>query len=420
MFQKVLLDNGLRLVTCEMPHTRSVSVAVFIGCGSCYETDSDAGISHFIEHLCFKGTGKRPNAKDISEAIESVGGIINGGTDKELTVYWCKVASRHLPLALDVLTDMVRNSKFDPMDIDRERQVIVEEINMSLDSPVQRVDMLMDELLWPGLPLGRDIAGKRDIVSSFKRQQIVDYFNSHYSPNNIVISIAGDINQAQVQAAIETELAGWDTVDKPARYPSVHEQFSYGSSFERKDNEQVQLCMGIHGVSLFDPDRFLVDLLNSVLGEGMSSRLFIEMREQRGLAYEINSCAEHYKDSGAIIIRAGIDQERVEEALTAILDQLTLIKSDITERELNRVKEMNKGRLQLALEDTRSVANWLGIQEVLLENILTLEEVISLIDAVTLNDLKRVANKLIINNRLNLAMVGPIKNEEKIRSILAK
>ena len=277
MFRKNLLDNGLRLITCEMPHTRSVSVAVFIGCGSCYETDSMSGISHFIEHLCFKGTKKRRNSKDISEAVVSVGGIINGGTDKELTVYWCKVASRHLPLALDVLTDIIHNSRLDSIDIERERQVIIEEINMSLDSPVQRVDMLMDELLWPGLPLGRDIAGKREIVSSFKREQILDYYNAHYSSNNTVISIAGDIDHDKVMSIVKNELSSWEPVDKQARYSSVYEQLAPGSSIEVRDYEQIQLCFGIPGVSIFNPDRFSVDLLNSILGEGMSSRLFLEI-----------------------------------------------------------------------------------------------------------------------------------------------
>jgi predicted Zn-dependent peptidase len=402
-----------------MAHTRSVTVSIFIGCGSCYESDSEAGISHFIEHLCFKGTGKRPNAKDISEAIEGVGGIINAGTDKELTVYWCKVASRHLPLALDVLIDLIRNSRFDPVEIDRERQVIIEEINMSLDSPRQRVDMLMDELLWPGLPLGRDIAGRRELISQLTQKQIIEYFNNHYLPNNTVISIAGDIDEFQVQSIIRRELTNWEPSEKPARYPSVREQLTPGSSIEIKDNEQVQLCLGIPGISLFHPDRFSIDLLSSILGEGMSSRLFVEIRERRGLAYEIHSCTEHYLDSGAVVIRAGVDQGRVEDVVRAILDQLTLIKNDITESELNRVKELNKGRLVLALEDTRSVANWLGIQEILLEDILTVDEIMARIDAVTLDDLSRVASELIVNNRYNLAIVGPQIKEKPIISMLA-
>ena len=181
MHQKTILDNGLRLLTSEMPHTHSVSIVFFVGSGTCYETDTEAGISHFIEHLCFKGTSKRQTAKEISEAIEGVGGILNGGTDKELTVLWCKVASQHFKLALDVLVDLIRNSHFDNKDIGRERQVIIEEINMSLDSPQQRVDMLIDEILWPGQPLGRDSAGKKEVVAALTRQQILDFFHKHYS-----------------------------------------------------------------------------------------------------------------------------------------------------------------------------------------------------------------------------------------------
>ncbi len=219
MYEKITLDNGLRLLTSEMPHTRSVSVVFFLGVGSRYEIDSEAGISHFIEHLCFKGTDKRRTAKEISEAIESVGGILNGGTDKELTTYWCRVTSEHFLLALDVLIDLLRSSRFAAEDIDRERQVIIEEINMSLDSPRQRVAMLIDEIIWPGQPLGRDIAGNRETITALTRQQILDFFSSAYLPNNIVISIAGDIEQKQIQDTVSKALGGWKRNKVSARLP---------------------------------------------------------------------------------------------------------------------------------------------------------------------------------------------------------
>ena len=219
MHEKITLDNGLRLLTSQMPHTRSVSVVFFTAAGSRYETEPEAGISHFIEHICFKGTQKRHSSKEISEAIESVGGMINGGTDKELTTFWCRVTSQHFLLALDVLVDLLLHSRFDANDIDRERQVIIEEINMSLDSPRQRVSMLIDELLWPGQPLGRDIAGSKETVTALTRQQMLDFFSGHFLPNNTVVAIAGDIEQKQVQDAISQTLGKWKSRQSTSRLP---------------------------------------------------------------------------------------------------------------------------------------------------------------------------------------------------------
>ena len=206
MFQKVTLDNGLRLVTAAMPHTRSVSIGFFIGAGSRYEADMQAGISHFIEHLCFKGTSKRPTTTDISTVIEGVGGILNAGTDKELTVYWCKVAQPHFGTALEVLVDMLLNSRFDPVEIEKERQVIIEEINMSLDSPSQRVAMLVDEVLWPGHALGRDIAGNKESVTAITRDMMLDYLVKHYLPGNTVLAVAGDIRHEEVATMVKAHL----------------------------------------------------------------------------------------------------------------------------------------------------------------------------------------------------------------------
>jgi len=418
MYEKITLDNGLRLLTSEMPHTRSVSVVFFLGVGSRYEIDSEAGISHFIEHLCFKGTDKRRTTKEISEAIEGVGGILNGGTDKELTTYWCRVTSEHFLLALDVLIDLLRGSRFAAEDIDRERQVIIEEINMSLDSPRQRVAMLIDEIIWPGQPLGRDIAGNRETITALTRQQILDFFSSAYLPNNIVISIAGDIEQKQIQDTVTKALGGWKRNKVSAGFPNSSNQEAARLKIEFRETEQVQLCLAVPGFSYFDPDRFAVDLLSTVLGEGMSSRLFTEIREQQGLAYDIHSYADHFADSGAVIIYAGVDSSRVDNALSAIIDQLSKIKEQISDAELKKAKEMAKGRLVLSLESSRNVAGWLGAQELLTKRILTPDEVISLVEAVTIEDLKRVARQLFTGEKLNLAIVGPVKKEEPLAKLL--
>ena len=418
MYEKITLDNGLRLLTSEMPHTRSVSVVFFLGIGSRYETDDIAGISHFIEHLCFKGTEKRRTAKEISEAVESVGGILNGGTDKELTTYWCRVTSEHFPMALDVLTDLLRGSRFAAEDIDRERQVIIEEINMSLDSPRQRVAMLIDETLWPGQALGRDIAGSRETITAMTRQQMLDFFSTAYLPNNTVLSIAGDINQKKIQDTVSKSLGEWKPAISPSGFPNKFSQQAPGMKIEFRETEQVQLCLAVPGFSYFDPDRFAVDLLSTILGEGMSSRLFTEIREQQGLAYDIHSYADHFSDSGAVIVYAGVDSSRVNKAIEAIIDQLSKIKEDISDAELKKAKEIAKGRLLLSLEASRNVAAWLGTQELLTKRILTPDEVIAMVEAVTIEDLKRVARKLFIGQKLNLAIVGPVKKEEPLAELL--
>jgi predicted Zn-dependent peptidase len=418
MYEKITLDNGLRLLTSEMPHTRSVSIVFFLGIGSRYETDPEAGISHFIEHLCFKGTEKRRTAKEISETIESVGGVLNGGTDKELTTYWCRVTSEHFPLALEVLIDLLRGSRFAAEDIERERQVIIEEINMSLDSPRQRVAMLIDEVLWPGQALGRDIAGSRETLTAMTRQQILRYFSNGYLPNNTVVSIAGDIKHKKIQKAINDTLRNWKPAEAPSGFPNKFNQKSANVKIEFRETEQVQFCLAVPGLSYFDPDRFALDLLNTVLGEGMSSRLFIEIREKQGLAYDIHSYSDHFSDSGAVIVYAGVDSSRVDKAVRAVIDQLSQAKEQISDAELRKAKEMAKGRLLLSLESSRNVASWLGGQELLTKRILTPDEVIELIEAVTVNDLKRMAQQLFTTEKLNLAVVGPVKDEDPLVDLL--
>ena len=224
MYQKTTLDNGLRLITASMPHTRSVAISFFLGTGSRYETETQAGVSHFIEHICFRGTSKRPTAREISTAIEGVGGILNGGTDKELTVYWCKVAQPHFQTALDVLVDMLLNSRFDPADIEKERQIIIEEINMSYDSPAQRVGMLIDELLWPKHPLGRDIAGSKESVTAITRDMLLGYLNGQYQPGNTVLSVAGDIQHQEMLTTINQILGSWTNQQPHSGYLAYREQ----------------------------------------------------------------------------------------------------------------------------------------------------------------------------------------------------
>ena len=418
MYQKTTLDNGLRILTASMPHTPSVTICIYIGVGSRYETEAEAGISHFIEHLLFKGTSKRPTAKKISEAIEGVGGILNGGTDKEITVYWCKVARSHFSLALDVLVDMLLHAKFDPPDIEKERQVIIEEINMSKDSPPQQAHMLIEELLWPNHPLGRDVAGSKESVSVITRDTMLECLANRYLPHNTVVTIAGDIQHEEMINTVSQTMGRWTSSQPRPEYVPYKEQPVPRPIIETRDTEQAHLCLALPGLPLLHPKRFTLDLLNVILGGGMSSRLFTEIRDKLGLAYSIHSYVDHSYDSGSLTIYAGVEPKNRQTAIKAILEQLIQLREPIPESELSKAKELSKGRLLLRMEDSRNVADWLGGQEILTERILSVDQVISIIDAITTEQLGQLAQELLVGNQLRLAVVGPIAKDEPLEELL--
>ena len=419
VYQKTVLSNGLRIVTSEMPHTRSVCITIFIGAGSRYELPEQAGLSHFVEHLCFKGTERRPTSKEISETIDGIGGVLNGGTDKELTVYWVKVARPHYLVALDLLVDMLRNSKFDPVEMENERKVIIEELNMSMDSPQSRVDTLIDEVVWPNQALGRDVAGSKDTVSAINRQTILGHVSRLYLPGNSVISVAGDISHDEVVDSIAKAFGDWPNGVAGDWSPAEDSQDTPRLKVEPRKTEQVHLCMAVRGLSNRHPDRFILDLLNVVLGEGMSSRLFLEIRERKGLAYDIHSHVSYFRDSGSLAIYAGVDPKKIELTLEAILGELVRLRDDrIPEAEVIKAKEMGKGRLMLRMEDTRSVSGWMGGQELLTGRVLSVDEVVSIVDAITASDMQRVAKELFLTSKVNLALVGPVRNKRRLEKLL--
>jgi predicted Zn-dependent peptidase len=419
VYQKTVLNNGLRIVTSEMPHTCSVCITIFIGAGSRYELPEQAGLSHFVEHLCFKGTEKRPTSKEISETIDGVGGVLNGGTDKELTVYWVKVARPHYPVALDLLVDMLRHSKFDPVEMENERKVIIEELNMSMDSPQSRVDTLIDEVVWPNQSLGRDVAGTKDTVSAINRQMILGHMSRLYLPGNSIISVAGDISHDEVVDSIVKAFGDWPVGVAGDWFPAEDNQDAPRLKVESRKTEQVNLCLAVRGLSSQHPDRFILDLLNVVLGEGMSSRLFLEIRERKGLAYDIHSHVSYFRDSGSLAIYGGVDPKKIELTVEAILQELIRLRDDrIPEVEVIKAKEMGKGRLMLRMEDTRSVSGWMGGQELLTGRILTVDEVVSIVDAITASDIQRVARELFLTSKLNLALVGPVRSKGRLGRLL--
>ncbi|HLC30656.1 MAG TPA: pitrilysin family protein [Dehalococcoidia bacterium] len=418
MFQKTTFPNGLRVLTSCMPHTRSVSVSLYLGAGSRYEAPEVAGISHFVEHLLFKGTTKRPRPEDVSGAIENLGGLHNGATDREITSYWCKVARPHFLVGLDVLLDMVHHSKFDPEEVEKERKVIIEEISMVQDSPPELAGLLIDQTMWPDQPLGRDVGGTRETVNGITRSMLVEYLNHQYGPGNAVISIAGDLEHAEAIEALEPSLDEWRPSQPGSLYPTVESQTGPRVSVINRKTEQAHLCLALPGLSTLHPDRYVLALLNTVLGEGSTSRLFLEVRERRGLAYDIHSYVSHFLDAGALTVYAGVDPKNASDTLRVVLDQLLRLRTGIPEEELSRARELIKGRILLRMEDTRAVSSWIGNQELLTGTVKTVDEVVEQIDAITAEDVRRVACTLIKPERLNLAVVGPFRSDRPFYRLL--
>jgi len=416
--RKTTLANGLRIISSPMPHVRSVAVSLYVGAGSRFETPQESGISHFIEHLCFKGTAKRPTAQAISEAIDGVGGILNAATDREYTVYYAKVAQTHFELAVDVLADLVQAPLFDPEEMEKERKVVLEELASVADSPGQQVDLILDALIWPDQPLGWDIAGSEASVTGITRDMIIDYARRQYVPNNMVVSVAGNVEHDDVVSMLEERL-GIAIAGAPGSwFPAEEEQAEPRCSVLSKRTEQTHISMAVRAFPLSHPDRYALDLLSVLFGEGMSSRLFLELRERQGLCYDVNSYVNHLLDTGSFGVYAAVDPRNAGQALDALLAELRRLREGIAEEELHKARELAKGRMLLRLEDTRSVSGWLGGQEVLTGRILSPEDIVERIEAVTTSDLNRVVDTLLRPERLSLAVVGPHRSERPFQSRL--
>ena len=418
MYQRTALDNGLPVLTASMPHTRSVSLAIFIGAGSRYESDEVAGVSHFLEHLLFKGTKGWPTARELSEAVEGVGGIMNASTDREMTIFWCKVARPHFQRAMDVLADMMLNPLLDPMEIEKEREVVLEELRMTNDFPTSRVDLLIDATLWPAQPMGRDVGGDQESVTNITRDQILDYTRHQYTPSNSVVAIAGDISHEEVLDSLGGALRDWAPAEPVSWYPVVDGQESARIRVEQRKTEQAHLCIGLPSLPLTHPDRYALGLMNVMLGEGMSSRLFLELREKQSLAYDVHSSMNLFRDCGSLIVYCGVEAQKSERAISAILEQLKGLQSDIPQSELEKARELSKGRMLLRMEDSRSVAMWMGAQQILTGKVRTVDDVVAQMDAVSTNDIERVASDLIQEDKLNLAVVGPYRSDRRFRNLL--
>ncbi len=418
MYDRTVLPNGLRVLSSTMPHTRSVSVGIFVGAGSRYEDDALAGASHYLEHVLFKGSEKRPEPQLIAGAIESVGGIMNASTDREATIYYAKVGRAHFGLALDVLADMILHPLFTDHEVERERGVIIEELAMTYDQPDAYADLLIVQSLWPDQALGRDIGGSRESVGALTRQSLIDYHAQQYVPNNTVVSVAGNYTHEEVVALVTEQMGDWQGGTplgwEPARATPRDHRISIG----KRQTDQAHICLAIDGISAMAPDRYAFDMMNAVMGDGMTSRLFMEIRERRGLAYEVNSSSMHYRDCGALMVYCGVDTSKAEETIQAVLEEMSKMAEGVTSEELARSVEYACGRLDLRLEDTRAVMSWLGGQELLRDEVLEPDTIIAELRAVTTDQVVEAAGKYLKDPSYRLAVVGPYKSDAAFQKLL--
>jgi len=419
MYKKSVLDNGLKVITAPMKGTRAVTVLILVGIGSRYESEQLNGIIHFLEHMFFRGTSKRPSAKTISETIDRVGGELNAYTSEESTGFFIHLASPHLELALDILSDMLLNSKFEREEIEKEKGVILEEINMHQDKPDIQVVNIYKSLLYGNQPLGWEVIGKKEIVKNIEREKLLTYREKNFSSNNTVVSIAGNIQHGKTLALVKKYLRRWKSKKKPSYLPLEEKQNAPVTVLQYRKTDQAYLCLGVRTFAYKHPDYYVLRVLNTILGGMVSSRLFVRLREEEGIVYSVDSLRESYLDGGNLRINAGVEISKTETAITAILEELKRMCQEIVgEEELGKAKEYLKGRLALELELSPGVASFLGHQELLLGEIKLPEKQMKEIEKVTSHDINRVAQNIFINHGLNLAVVGPFTDKEKFVKLL--
>ncbi len=411
MFKKYNLKNGIRLVTSKMNGTKTVTVLVLVGTGSKYETKNISGISHFLEHMMFKGTKKRKDTKTITEELDSVGAEYNAFTSNEYTGYYVKADWTNLDLALDIVSDMLLNSKFRKKDMEKEKGVVIEEINMYKDNPQRQVAQNIDKLLFGDQPAGWDIAGTKKSVLSYTRKDLLKYFKDHYVSKNTVVCIAGNFNEKNIKQKVNKYFFSLQKGEPKQKKPTKQRQDSPRSLIEYKKTDQTHIVVALRSdLSLFSEKRFALILLANILGGNMSSRMFINIREKQGLAYYISAGTDFSTDTGYLYIRAGIDNKRVKDAVKSILAELKKVKTKgVTQKELKKAKEYFKGKTIMELESSDELAGFLGTQEILKNKIETQDELIKKVSKVKLSEVNTMAKKLFDNKNLNLALIGPFK-----------
>jgi predicted Zn-dependent peptidase len=410
MFDRTALPAGPRVISARLPGARSVSIAAYVLAGSRSEGPGQAGVAHFLEHLTFKGTAAYPSTRSLSEAIEGVGGSFNAATDRESTVYWVRVPGREVSRAMEVMGELIVRPGLDTDEIDRERDVIVEEIRGYLDDPVEYCQILFQQAMFGSGPLGREIAGDEDGIRALPESSIRDFWAATYRPANTVIAVSGDLTHGQ---AVELAAAAFGQGNghahgfEPAPILPAGDRVLTG----RRDTTQAQLCLGLPALRRDHPDAWTLAVLSGVLGDGMSSRLFLSIVDQAALAYDISSGVVEYADAGALAVSAGVDPTKLGAALDAILVELARLRDEpVPDLELGKAKSYLAGGLELQMDETRHLAAWVGGQEALHERVLTIDEALAAIESVTADDVHRVARELIRDEVLRLAVVAPTRH----------
>ncbi len=419
MLHTFTLPGGLHVLVEELPHTHSVSVGCFVGVGSGHENPPDCGISHFIEHMLFKGSRKRPNPRLISDAIEGIGGILDAYTSFESTVYYAKVADIHFDRAVDVLADMLLFPCFDPRDVEKERRVIAEELRATEDTPSELVHLLLDGAMWGDQPLGRDIAGDEATVAAYTHAQVLAHWQRHYTRANTVISIAGNISAERAVAAIAQAFDAMPAGAPAVFVPSQPPQPGPALALRTDDSEQGNFCIGFPGIPQDDPDRRAMQVFDTILGSGMSSRLFQEIREELGLAYSVGSYSREHHDAGKWVVYGSVEPDNLRPCVETTMRELrAALASGITDEELTRVKEQVKGGMLLSLEDTWSVASRNGSHQQRYGRVIPVEQVVREVEQVTREDVLRVAGRVLQEGALHMAVIGPYEDGGELLPLL--
>jgi len=413
-------ENGLRVVTTPVATAQSVSVNVFVGVGSRGEDRQINGLSHYLEHMLFKGTEKRPTTIAIAEAIEGAGGVLNAYTAKELTCYWNQVPYDRLDLAMDVLADMVVSSLLDAAEIDRERSVVQQEIKRAYDQPSAWANELLSRASYGDQPVGWPIAGTEETVGGLQRQHFLDHVRTWYVPNNMVLSVAGNTEHEQVMEAARRYFDSLEKRPVPAFEPAQHEVPQERVLVEKRELAQSNLALGLRALSRTDPDRYALMILNSILGRGMSSRLFKEVRERRGLAYAVGSGVSRHNDTGLLTITAGVSAENVREATQVILEEVfKLCEEPVPEAEMTKARDYTVGTFRLSLETPMALAQRAGESLLTMGEIEPIEDVVAKLKAVTAGDVMRVARRLFRREGVSAAVVGPGAGQDEMEALLA-
>jgi predicted Zn-dependent peptidase len=418
MFKKTTLDSGLRIVTKKLEGTKAVTVLVLVGAGSRYENQKIRGISHFLEHMFFKGADKYKNTKEVSEAIDGVGGEFNAFTGKEYAGYYVKVASESVDVACDVLSDMLINSKFAQEEIEKERGVILEEYNMYQDTPMYQIGWDFENLVFGDQPLGWDQIGTKELIKSVMHEDFVEYKKKLYTPDNAVIAVVGNIENDKAVERVQ-KYFGMEPSEKAYEFKALEEKDGGRVHIKEKKTEQAHIAVGFPGYSETHKDHWALKLLAVILGGNMSSRMFLGVREAKGLAYYIHTSTDNYIDGGAIVTNAGVDLNRIEEAVVGVIEEYRKVRDeDLPVEELAKSKSYLKGKMVLNLEDSEEYAHLLGKYELLHEIVRSPEEIMKMIDAVRLNDVKRVCSDLFKEEMLKVAVIGPFDDEKKFEGMM--